>query len=130
MKYIMRIIVGIVLGFVVGAVLNIALSHGFHGSLFPDLREWCFADFFKRGDELNGWARFTLVLPILFGAIAAIRGIGQGILGILGAALLVTVVTFIAAFFWVINGGGVLALFILFALIFGGPVGIILMIFD
>ena len=130
MKYVVRFIVGAFIGYLVGAVLNIALSHGFWDVFWPDLREWTVFDFFSRAGELDGWARFGLMLPVLAGGFAAIPGIGWGVLGSIGAAVVVGIIAFIVGFFVVIEWGGVLALLLFFGLIAGPVGGIIVFIFE
>ena len=130
MKYVVRFIVGAFIGYLVGAVLNIALSHGFWDVFWPDLREWTVFDFFSRAGELDGWARFGLMLPVLAGGFAAIPGIGWGFLGSLGAAIAVGILAFVIGFFVVIGAGGILAILLFFGLLAGPVGGVIVLIFE
>ena len=129
-KYVVRFIVVAFIGYLVGAVLNIALSHGFWDVFWPNLREWKVFDFFSRAGELDGWARFGLMLPVLAGGFAAIRGIGWGIiLGALGAAVVVGIIAFVVGFFVVIGAGGILAILLFFGLL-AGPGYIVIWFFE
>lgn len=130
MKYVVRFVVGAFIGYLIGAVLNIALSHGFWDVFWPDLRNWTVFDFFSRPRDLEGWARFGLMLPVLAGGLAAIRGIGWGILGSLGAAVVVGIIAFVVGFFVVIGAGGILANLLFFGLLAGPVGGVIVLIFE
>jgi hypothetical protein len=130
MKYVVRSIVGAFIGYLIGAVLNIALSHVFWDVFWPDLRNWTVFDFFGRPGELEGWSRFGLMFPVLAGCFAALPGIGWGILGSLGAAVVVGIIAFVVGFFVVIGWGGVLALLLFFGLIAGPVGGVIVLIFE